>query len=90
MEYASQQSLLLEEPQDFLNIPGQGVSGTIADQSVIIGNATFMTKRLGSTTVQNFSESTEGLANAGKTPIFVDINGQVEGVIGIADTIRLE
>ncbi len=90
VENASQQSLELEEPQNFLSTPGQGVSGTIADQSVIIGNAPFMTKHLGSTSVQKFSESTEELASAGKTPIFVGINGHVEGVIGIADTIRPE
>ena len=90
VEYANQKSLPLEEPQDFVNIPGQGVKGTIADQSVIIGNAPFITKHLGPTSFESFSNSMKLLAQAGKTPILIGINGQVEGIIGIADTIRPE
>jgi len=90
VEYANQKSLPLEEPQDFVNIPGQGVKGTIADQSVIIGNAPFITKHLGPTSFEGFSDSMKLLAQAGKTPILIGINGQVEGIIGIADTIRPE
>ncbi len=90
IEYANQQSLPLEEPQDFLNTPGQGVKGTIAKQSVIIGNAPFITNLLGPTSFESFSDSMKLLAQAGKTPILIGINGQVEGIIGIADTIRPE
>lgn len=88
--YGNQQSLRLEEVQDFVNTPGQGVRGTIAGQAVIIGNGPFITNHLEATTLDNFSDSIAQLAQAGKTPIFIGINGQVEGIIGIADTIRPE
>ena len=87
---ATEESLPLEEPQDFGSTSGQGVTGNIAGQSVIIGNATFITNNLGATSLDTISASIQSLAPAGKTPIFVGINGQVEGVIGIADTIRPE
>jgi len=87
---ATEESLTLEEPQNFVSTPGQGVTGNIADKSVIIGNATFMTNNLGKTRLDGISASMQALAAAGKTPIFVAINGHVEGVIGIADTIRPE
>ena len=90
VDYANQQSLRLEEVQDFVNTPGQGVRGTIANQAMIIGNALFITKHLEAAKVDNFSDSIAQLARAGKTPIFIAINGQVEGIIGIADTIRPE
>jgi len=90
VDYANQQSLVLEEPQDFVNTPGEGVSGTIGDQSVIIGNVPFVTKHLKATQFENLSHSIEQMAQRGKTPILLSINGQVEGIIGIADTIRSE
>jgi len=90
VEYAQQQSLSLEEPQDFVNIPGEGVKGTIADQSLLIGNVRFITKHLGPVSFEHFSDAITQLAHNGKTPILVGINGHVEGVLGIADTIRPE
>ncbi len=90
VEHAKQQGLSLEEPQNFVSIPGQGVTGTIADQAVIIGNTTFMTQTLGMASVESVSSFMKPLAQAGKTPILIAINGQVEGIIGIADTIRPE
>ncbi len=88
--YANQQLLQFEELQDFVNTPGQGVRGMIANQSVIIGNAPYITKHLGATSIQKFSDSVTQLTQAGKTPIFVGINKQLEGIIGIADSIRAE
>jgi len=90
VEYAQQQSLPLEAPQDFVNIPGEGVKGTIADQSLLIGNVRFITKHLGPVSFEHFSDAITQLAHNGKTPILVGINGHVEGVLGIADTIRPE
>ena len=88
--HATRQALPLHEAQDFVNTPGQGVRGNIAGQSVLIGNAPFITKHLGITSIGDLSRRKEQLAQAGKTPILVAINGQVEGIIGIADTIRPE
>jgi len=90
VEQATKQSLSLEEPHDFVSTPGQGVTGNIAGQSVIIGNVTFMTNNLGIPSLDGVSDSMQSLAQAGKTPILVAINGQVEGIIGIADIIRPE
>jgi len=90
VEHATQLSLLLEEPKGFASTPGQGVSGNITGQAVIVGNTTFITKLLGSQSIDGLSDSMKSLAQKGKTPILVAINGQVEGIIGVADTIRPE
>jgi len=90
VEHATEQNLSLEEPQDFVSTPGQGVQGNIAGESVIIGNSTFMTNNFGISSLDSVSDSMQALAQAGKTPILVAINGHVEGIIGIADTIRPE
>jgi Cu+-exporting ATPase len=90
VEHATQQSLLLEEPEGFASTPGQGVRGNITGQAVMVGNTTFITKLLGSQSIDGLSDSMKALAQKGKTPILVAINGQVEGIIGVADTIRPE
>lgn len=88
VEYANNLSLPLEEPKDFLMTPGQGVQGTIAGQTVIIGNLTLITNLNAS--LKGLANSVEALTKAGKTPTLISINGQVEGVLGLADTIRPE
>jgi Cu+-exporting ATPase len=90
VDHANQLSLLLEEPEGFASTPGQGVSGNITGQAVIVGNTTFITKLLGSQSIDGLSDSMKALAQKGKTPILVAIIGQVEGIIGVADTIRPE
>jgi Cu+-exporting ATPase len=86
--YASNLSLSLEEPQDFQMTPGQGVQGTIAGKTILIGNPTFI-KNL-KANLNGLANSIELLTKAGKTPTLISVNGQVEGVLGLADTIRPE
>ncbi len=90
IKYAIQESLELGESQDFKNTPGQGVTGTVTGKSVIVGNSKFMTTHLGPTSVERISDSIRQLSQESKTPLLVAINGNIEGCIGIADTIRRE
>ena len=86
--YASNLSLSLEDPQDFQMTPGQGIQGTIAGKTVLIGNPTLITNLKAN--LNGLANSIEVLTKAGKTPTLISINGQVEGVLGLADTIRPE
>ena len=88
VKYASNLSLSLEEPQNFQMTPGQGVQGTIAGQTVLIGNPTLITNL--KATLNGLANSIEALTKAGKTPTLISINGRVEGILGLADTIRPE
>lgn len=88
VKYASNLSLPLEQPQDFHMTPGQGVQGTIAGQTVLIGNPTLIPNL--NPTLNWLANSIEALTQAGKTPTLISINGQVEGVFGLTDTIRPE
>ena len=90
VDYAVQQSAALAEPTNFTSTPGQGVQGTIEGQTVTIGNTSFITKVLGNASVDQVAPSVQTLAQTGKTPVLVGIDKQVEGIIGIADTIRPE
>ena len=90
VDSATKQSIPLHVPQEFVNTPGQGVQGVIAGQSVILGNAAFIRKHLGMNSLNTVTDSMNKLTQSGKTPILLAINRNVEGIIGISDTIRPE
>jgi len=88
VDYAKEKALALEEPSDFSATPGQGVQGRVAGKSVFIGNRKLMTER--SFDLNGLSESADAFAALGKTPTLVALNGQVSGVLAIADSLRPE
>ncbi|WP_411890114.1 heavy metal translocating P-type ATPase [Yoonia sp. SDW83-1] len=71
---------------DFTAIPGQGLRGTVDGKAVIVGNARLMTESGVATDV--LVPMADELAEAGKTPVMVAIDGTPAGVIGVADTLR--
>ena len=78
--------LPLDGAESFAARPGQGAVGVSGGHAVAIGNRALMA---------DWSipvEPVEGVANelsaAGKTPLFVAINGEMAGVIAVADTLR--
>ncbi len=71
---------------DFENYPGQGVLGVVEGKRVAVGNVALMAE-LGVPSAYLQSHSAES-ANAGQTPVFVALDGQLIAVISIADPIR--
>jgi P-type Cu+ transporter len=71
---------------DFDAPVGKGVSGLIGDRKVIIGNRHIMTDA-GMSTAALDAEA-ESLRRDGGTAIYVAIDGQLAGVIGVADPIK--
>jgi Cu+-exporting ATPase len=71
---------------DFENYPGQGVLGVVEGKRVAVGNVALMAE-LGVPAAYLQTRSAES-ANAGQTPVFVALDGQLVAVISIADPIR--
>ena len=65
----------------FEAVAGQGVRATIDGREVLVGGAAFV----GASTLR---EEAEQLAKAGKTPVYVAIDGRATAVIGVADTLK--
>ena len=76
----------LLEPGAFASVAGQGISATVDGQNVVVGNA----DHLGTLGIEvgSLRGQAETLASAGKTPVFVAIEGQAAAVIAIADTLK--
>jgi len=83
---AKEKSLTLSDPKDFNATPGYGVESTVNDRRVLLGNLKMMEKY--SIELANLEEKSKQLADEGKTPMFVAIDGVAGGIIAVADVIK--
>ena len=83
---AEARGISLAGTEHFAAIPGHGVSGRIDGHDVLFGNAKLMRDR--SIAIDTFGAAWERLANEGKTPMYVGIDGAAAGLIAVADTVK--
>ena len=84
---AAQSRHLALQPADHFNaLAGHGVQGEVAGQTLLLGNRQLM-QRQGIDCAPLQAES-DRLAAEAATPVFVAINGQLAGLIAIADPIK--
>ncbi len=83
----------LGEPlvENFMSIPGQGISAKVDGHEVLLGNRHFIRERIGLELDTDQSQSvTAKLSNAGKTALFMAVDGKPAALLGIADRIKPE
>ena len=85
---ATERGLPLAEPRDFTALPGQGVEATIDGSEMVLGNSSLMTAR--GIALNGMEPRAAELASQGKTVLMVGLNGEVTGLIGVADSLRPE
>ncbi|MHA1284453.1 MAG: heavy metal translocating P-type ATPase [Promethearchaeota archaeon] len=86
IEEANQRGLSLESPQDFKAIPGKGLITSIKGNRVLIGNEKLMEEN--GINIKDFQKNYKELQDQGITTIFVSINNEIKGIIGISDRIK--
>ncbi|MDW7662541.1 MAG: heavy metal translocating P-type ATPase [Bacillota bacterium] len=69
----------------FNAIPGFGIEVEIEGNQILLGNKKLMVERNIEITLQ---EESDALANEGKTPMFIAINNNLEGIIAVADVTK--
>lgn len=74
-------------PADFQSYPGGGVRGTIAGQVVLAGNRKFISEQ-GAIISSAFEEVITEHTSRGETMVLVALDGQVKGLLGIADQVK--
>ncbi|HEY6878474.1 MAG TPA: heavy metal translocating P-type ATPase, partial [Polyangiales bacterium] len=77
-----------EPVADFTAYPGAGASAKVGDKRVEIGTAAWLTKRGIDTT--KLEAQAEALAAEGNTPSFVAVDGQLAGLVAVADRPRAD
>ncbi|WP_432471479.1 heavy metal translocating P-type ATPase [Amphritea sp. HPY] len=83
---ATEQQLSLLPVSDFHAHTGRGISGTLANKKVVLGNKAFMQEQ--GIASQTMDEQASTMATAAQTPIYVAANSTLLGLIAIADPIR--
>jgi len=73
--------------QDFDSHAGQGVSGRVEGQAVLLGNAAFMADR-GVPVEEGVLEQAGKLAEQAKTPMLLASDGRISGIIAVADPVK--
>lgn len=81
-----ERGLELFEITSFKSVPGEGIVTLINDKNILIGNNKLMkNNNIDITSVENDVKS---LASQGKTPMYMAIDGELAGVIAVADTLK--
>jgi len=78
--------LSLESAQSFNAIPGHGIEANIGGKEILLGNVKLMRDR--KIALDGLEEEAQRLADAGKTPMFIAIDGRPAGIIAVADTLK--
>ncbi len=86
VRYAQSQEVSLAEAKNFEAIAGSGVQGIVSDRFVQIGTQRWM-EELGIDT-STLSDRKAALEAAGKTAVWIAVEGKMEGLIGIADALK--
>ena len=84
MARAGELGIVARVVEDFRAMPGRGVTAREGANRIAAGNAALMAEE----GVQVDGDSLEGFARQGKTPLFFAKNGELMGVIAVADEVK--
>jgi Cu+-exporting ATPase len=84
VESVQEKKLELASPQNFEVIAGHGIEAKVDGKAVLIGNAKLMRDHQ----LAPDASAAQRLAEQGKTPMFVAVDGKFAGIIAVADPIK--
>lgn len=86
LQKAEEQGIQTKEVEQFQAVPGNGLSAVLEGKLLCAGNQTF----IGSQTdiSDSMAQTARRLAEKGKTPLFFSRDGELIGVIAVADVIK--
>ena len=93
---AQEKHLTLGEATQFRAISGQGVTAYVASHSVAVGNTDLIDDldvampSVGNEDLDVIIEAMERLSAEGKTPMLAAVDGELAGIVAVADTVKLD
>ena len=86
MRAAEARGLALGEAARFEAVAGHGIRAVVDGHEVLAGNERLLAER--ATALDGAGEHARLLADAGKTAIYVSVDGRPAGVVAVADTVK--
>jgi Cu+-exporting ATPase len=83
---AGERSLSLSQPAGFRAAVGHGVEAQVDGRQVLVGNLRMMSER--GLALNGLQVEVERLQQEAKTAMLVGIDGKVQGVVAVADTVK--
>jgi Cu+-exporting ATPase len=83
---ADELRLTLAAATRFNAVAGHGVEAEVEGRALLLGNLRLMTER--GVELNGLGARAEQLAGAGKTPMFVAVDGRGVGLVAVADTVK--
>lgn len=83
---ARARDLQLGEPTGFEALPGRGVEATVEGRRVTLGNRRLLDER--GHALGDLAGEADRLADEGKTPMFMVLDGVLAGIVAVADTVK--
>jgi len=83
---AEAEGIILHNAESFLSLTGQGIAATLDGAQVLAGNRKFLLEQ--EVLLDPMSDISDHLADDGKTPIYIAVDGQLAGIIAVADVVK--
>ncbi len=85
LDKAKEKSISPYEVESFLSIAGMGIQAEAGKKHIVLGNERILKAKEIENTL--LSEA-ERLADEGKTPVYISVDGRLVGILAIADVIK--
>jgi P-type Cu+ transporter len=83
---AKARGLFVDEANGFHAEAGMGASGSVAGRAVLIGADRYLERE--GIAIADLSERAAALADAGRTPLYLAVDGRAVAVLGVADPVK--
>ena len=83
---AKEKKIRLPDPSHFKAIIGRGLEASFRGKNILLGNRKLMKERHIET--NKIEQDLQNLENEGKTAMILAINGEISGIIAVADTLK--
>ena len=88
VKYAEERGIIPLEVSDFRALVGSGLEAKLNEKNLLCGSGELMESR--GMLSQELSKESEILADQGKTPLFFALDGEIIGIIAVADTLKTD
>ena len=86
VQKANEEKMSLTKPDQFEAIPGHGIRVEIEGKDMYSGNRKLMLEQ--KIDLSSMEKESDRLADEGKTPMYLSVDGELAGIIAVADTLK--
>lgn len=83
---AKESGLTLLDADQFDSLTGRGIKARLEGEDILAGNRKLMDEQ--NISLAGMEEISDRLAEEGKTPMYVAINGELAGIVAVADVVK--